>query len=145
MKMNCFKIFFIALSVLLIASSASAVDPPKIVTEAFDAYKNEGFNKAFDIWMKGSPLENDKTSLMNVRGGMTQIETMYGEMIGYEIIKTYPFTKYTIRTYALVLYEKGPLYMYIDCYKSNKGWIIPELLFHTKAQMILPSDLIHEK
>ena len=94
--------------------------------------------------MKGSPLENDKTSLMNMKGGFTQIETIYGKMVGHEIIKNYQITESVIRTYAVLLYEKGPLYLYVDCYRSGENWLIPEIQFHTKAQMILPKELIHK-
>ena len=123
---------------------AFAIDTPEILSVSFDAYKNEGFEKAFKIWMKGSPLENDKTSLLSMKGGFTQIETLYGKMIGYEIIRNYRIAKNVVRTYAVLFYEKGPLYLYVDCYRAAENWIIPEMQFHTKAQMILPEKLIHK-
>jgi hypothetical protein len=140
--MHLFKVSLCALFVFVISSSTFAADAPQIVVDAFKAYQSDGFEKAFSIWMKGSPLENDKSSLMSMKGGFTQIETAYGKMVGYEIIKVYQITKHNIRTYAVILYEKGPVYMYVDCYKSHSGWIIPELQFHTKPQMVLPGDVL---
>ncbi|MCG6918143.1 MAG: hypothetical protein LJE89_11440 [Deltaproteobacteria bacterium] len=137
---------FLSLFIAIYVTTPSyASDYPKIVTSALETYKRTGFDEAFKIWMNGSPLENDKTSLMNVRGGMTQVETIYGKMIGYELLKSYQISSATIRTYVVLFYEKGPLFMYLDCYKSPKGWIIPELQFHTQAQVILPKELLFNK
>jgi len=133
------------LLVLLLVSApvaCFALEPPKIVTDGLDGYKKSGYDEAFKIWMKGSPLENDKTSYMNMKGGMTQIEAAYGRMIGYEILKSVNMSPSTTRTYAVILYEMGPLFLYMDCYKSPKGWIIPEIQFHTKPQMVLPQRFV---
>jgi hypothetical protein len=135
------KRFLLILLLVCAPVTCFALEPPKIVTDGLDAYKNSGNEEAFKIWIKGSPLENDKTSYMNMKGGMTQIETIYGKMIGYEILKTINISHSTTRTYAVMLYEKGPVYLYADCYKSPNGWIIPELQFHTKPQMVLPQSL----
>ncbi len=145
LTMKMLRLICFSTIILLLTTTAYAIEPPKIVTEAFDAYAKEGFDKAFSIWMKGSALENDTTSLMAMKGGFTQIETAYGKMIGHEIIKVYQITKFNIRTFAVILYEKGPLYLYVDCYNYGDNWIIPELQFHTKAQMILPNELLYKE
>jgi hypothetical protein len=143
--MKIMKLFFLMLLILLLSSSVNAIEPPKIFVDGCDAYKKEGFDKAFSIWMKDSPLENDKTSLMNMKGGITQIETLYGKMIGYDIVKVYQITKVDLRVYGVLYYERGPLYVYADCYKSGDHWLIPEFQLHTKAQMILPNELIYKE
>ena len=122
--MNLCKIILCSFVMLIISNSAIAADAPIIVINAFKAYQSEGFDGAFAIWTKDSLLENDKLSLMNMRGGFTQIETTYGKMVGYIIIKVNQITESTIRTYAGILYEKGPVYMYVDCSKADSGWII---------------------
>ena len=69
---------FLSLFIAIYVTTPSyASDYPKIVTSALETYKRTGFDEAFKIWMNGSPLENDKTSLMNVRGG-TRIGTREG-------------------------------------------------------------------
>ena len=91
-----------------------------------------------------SPLENDKTSLMDMKGIITQVESIYGNMIGYEIIKTIKITSSLNRVYAELNYEKGPVFMFIDCYKSPNGWIIPLMRFNAEADKILPDDFLNE-
>jgi len=90
-------------------------------------------------------MESDKTTTMNLKGNFTQIETMLGKMTGYEILKTVKVSSTTMRVYAEIRYEKGPLFMFLDCYKSANGWIIPTVRFNTDADKILPEDIFTKK
>ena len=138
------RFFFLTIMILIISVGANALEPPKIVIDGYKAYEKEGFEKALSIWMKGSPLENDKTSLMDMKGIITQVESIYGKMIGYEIIKTIKITSSSNRIYAEMNYEKSPIFMFIDCYKSPNGWIISLMRFNTEADKILPNDFLNE-
>lgn len=142
--MKILRFFLLTIMILIISVGANALEPPKIVINGYKAYKKEGFEKALSIWMKGSPLENDKTSLMDMKGVITQVESIYGKMISYEIIKTIKITSSLNRVYAEICYEKGPVFMFIDCYKSPNGWIIPLIRFHTEPDKILPNDFLNE-
>jgi len=122
-----------------------AVEPPKPLIDGFEAYKKSGFNAAWEIWMKGSPLEGDATTRMNMKGGIAKIEAVYGKMIGYEILKSFHISPSTNRTYAVMLFEKGPIFLYVDCYRSPRGWIIPDMKFHTRANEIFPPEVIFGK
>jgi hypothetical protein len=130
---------------VLAVSHALAESPPKIVSYAFDTYKTKGFEEAFKVLLKGSPMESDKTTLMNMKGGFTQIETMYGKMIGYEILKSIKISNSTIRTFAEVRYEKGPVFVFIDSYNSPNGWINPVMRLHTDAEKILPEAILFKE
>ena len=143
--MKLFNMLFITILLIFPASISYAEETPKIVVDAFEAYKKSGFEGAAKIWYKGSPLESNTTVQMNIKSGITKIETIYGRMIGYEVLKNLKISPSTNRTYAVMLYEKGPIFMYIDCYKSPKGWIIPEMMFNTKAQMILPREVLFDQ
>ena len=139
------KLFIASLLLILLSSFAYADEVPKIVINGMEAFKTGGFGGAFDIWLKGSPLESDKTTMMNLKGNFTQIETMYGKMTGYEILRSIKVSSSTSRVYAEVRYEKGPLFMVIDCYKSANDWIIPMMRFETNADKILPEDIFTKK
>lgn len=139
------KLFLASLLLILLSSVAYAEEVPQIVINGMEAFKTGGFAGAFDIWLKGSPLESDKTTTMNLRGNFTQIETMYGKMMGYEILKTVKVSSSTSRVYAEIRYEKGPLFMFVDCYKSMNGWIIPMMRYETNAEKILPEDIFTKK
>lgn len=129
---------------ILLSAVSYADDAPKIVINGMEAYKTTGFEGAFGIWLKGSPLENDKTTMTNLKGALTQIENTYGKMKGYEVLRVVKISSSTTRTYAEIRYEKGPLFLYVDCYKTASGVIVPMMRFHTEADKILPEDIFRK-
>ena len=133
------------LSVFLFAAASYAEDVPKLITSGLDAYKTTGSAEAFTIWLKGSPLEADKTAMASLKDSFTQVEAMYGKMIGYEVLRTVKISSRTNRVYAEIQYEKGPLFMYLDCYRSLNGWIVPMMKFHTDADKILTNEPLNGK
>jgi hypothetical protein len=139
------KLVLSVMLLILLSVTSYADDTPKIVIDGMEAYKTAGFGGAFDIWLKGSPMENDKTTTMNLKGGFTQIESIYGKMISYEILKNIKISSSSNRIYAEIRYEKGPIFMFFDCYNSSKGWIIPTMKLHTDADKILPYDVFQIK
>ncbi len=143
--MKIIKVMVLFVMMSLSATQVLAVEVPKPFIDGLKAYQTEGFDKAFSIWIKGSPMENDTTSLMSIRGGFTQVETAYGKMIGYELTKIYQVSDSTIRVYGVIKYEKGPVFCVADYYKSKNGWILPLINFHTKVHEIFPHELIHKE
>jgi len=139
---------YVALIALLViicfAHDSFAVEPPAIFEQGLNAFKKSGHEEAFNILLKGSPLENDMTTMMNLKGGIVKIESAYGKMIGHELLKSFQISPSVIRAFAILLFEKGPVYMYADCYKGNAGWVIPEIKIHTSAHFILPKQLLFQ-
>jgi hypothetical protein len=133
------------LSVFLFAATSYADDVPKLITSGLEAYKTTGSAEAFAIWLKGSPLEADKTTMASLKDSFTQVEAMYGKMIGYDVLRTVKISSRTNRIYAEIHYEKGPLFLYMDCYKSPNGWIVPMMRFHTDADKILTAEVFGGK
>lgn len=114
---------------------------PDIVKRGFDAYLNSGVEAGVDEWLKGSPIEKEKTMRLQVIGGVTTIESSYGKLTGWELIRVVALSDSARRIYIVAKYEKGPLYMSFDCYNA-KDWIIPVLNLNTKATEILPPNLL---
>jgi len=139
------RILLLIVTLFIMSTTAFAQEVPKIVTQGLDANKASGYMEAFSIWLKGSPLESDKTTMMNLKGAFTQIESMYGKATGYELLRTISISQSTIRVYAEIRYEKGPLFIFFDCYKSSNGWIIPMMKFQNEADKVLPEDFFKKK
>ena len=133
------------LFLFLVASASYAEEVPKLVTGGFETYKTTGSTEAFAVWLKGSPLESDKTTLASLKDSFTQVETMYGKMTGYDVLRTVKISAHTNRVYAEIQYEKGPLFMYLDCYRSANGWIVSVMKFHTDADRILTNEPLNVK
>ena len=138
------KILLVLITLVFVSAPSYADNVPKIVIDGMNAYKTAGYNEAFTTWLRGSPMESDKTTTMNLKGGFTQVESIYGKMISYEIIKTIKISSSSNRVYAEINYEKGPVFMFLDCYKSPNGWIIPLMRFNTEADKILPNDFLNK-
>ncbi len=93
-------------------------------------------------WLKSSVVANDTTTKMAVSGGMAQIETAYGKMIGSEVIRVVQIAPSMLRAYVLVKYERGPAFFTFDCYKMNGEWSVFFLDFNTKPSVALPTDIL---
>jgi hypothetical protein len=126
-----------------IASSAIAQkDVPGVVTDGLNAYQKSGGKAALAAWLKGSPMENDTTTSISMSGLLGQIETAYGKMVGFDVLKVVTVSPALQRIYILIKFEKGPVYASFDCYKASAGWIIPIFNLNTKASEVLPSNLL---
>ena len=117
-------------------------DIPDFVTNGLTAYQKSGGKEAMVVWLRGSAIETDTTTRMNVAGGLAQIDTVYGKMIGFEPVRTVSITPSMLRVYVLVKFEKGPVFFAFDCYKSAKNWTASFIDFNTRPSSVLPPDIL---
>jgi hypothetical protein len=118
-------------------------DVPTIVTDGFVAYQKSGGEAAMAVWLKDSPIGTDTTTRINVVGGLAQIATAYGKMVGYEILRTVSVAPSLKRIFVLGKFEKGPVFFAFDCYKADKIWTLPLINFNTKPNSILPEGMLN--
>ena len=117
-------------------------DVPSIVTDGLKAFQKSGGKAGLAAWLKGSPVENDTTTSIGMSGLLSQVETAYGKMIGFEPVRVVSLSPSVRRVYLIMRFEKGPLYASFDCYKPAEVWIIPQVDFNTKASLVFPPALI---
>lgn len=126
-------------------SGAQAVDRqvevPRIVSAGFAAYESNDSRAALAVWLAGSPVSNPATTEQMV-ASLAPIEAAYGRVIGHEILRVVSVSPSLRRVYAVVRYERGPLFVLFDCYRTSNDWIIPMFLTNTKASDILPASLL---
>ena len=113
---------------------------PPVVRAGLDAYKAGDIGAALDVWFKNSPAP--RQTIPTTRGAFEQVEASYGHMTGYDLLEVVPFGTHATRTYAILLYEKGPVYAWFDCFKTGDGWILTGFLFNTKPDLILPATML---
>jgi hypothetical protein len=118
-------------------------DVPTIVTDGLVAYQKSGGEAAMAVWLKDSPIETDTTTRINVAGGLAQIATAYGKMVGYEVLRTVSIAPSLRRIFVLGKFEKGPVFFSFDCYKADKSWTLPLINFNTKPNTILPEGMLN--
>ena len=44
--------------------------------------------------------------------------------------------------YVVLLFERGPLYFYFDCYLAGPKWIVSALQYNGKPESILPQSML---
>jgi len=112
---------------------------PAIVTRGLEAYRANGLSGALEVWLAASPVGDNATAKAGMLTGLAPLETVYGKMVGWDIVDVIEVSAHVRRVYVVVRLERGPLYGFFDCYqKASDDWIIPGVLFHAKAQEILP-------
>ena len=144
------RIYEIAVIVAFVSASPLRAQPaanarttrpevPAIVTRGLEAYRASGLSGAVDVWLAGSPVADNATAKAGMLTGLAPIETVFGKMIGWDIVDVIEVSAHVRRVYVVVRLEGGPLYGFFDCYqKASNDWIIPGMLFNAKAQEILP-------
>jgi hypothetical protein len=137
MKKNLL-LLFVALS----GPAAALADPLSIVRDGFAALEAKGANEALTAWLRGSALEGDTTTRLGVVGGIAQIEAAYGHMDSFEILASYAPSNRMRRVYVVAYHPKGPVFYNFDLYKTASDWVIYMMNVNTKAQVILPEELI---
>ncbi|WP_019603063.1 hypothetical protein [Teredinibacter turnerae] len=122
----------------LVLSVSAYAEPPKILTNAMDAYMEKGRSAFLPAMLKGSPLENEKSVLVQ-ENMIGQVESYYGKPESWEVLAECDLTERFRSTYYIVYYEKGPVFGYVDTYKLKSGFeIAAKFQFHTEAAQILP-------
>jgi hypothetical protein len=123
-----------------IAQTRSADDVPKIILAGLDAYKADGPEAALTAWIKGSPLDGSKDALSQANM-LRQIQDYYGAYKSFDIIRARNLTPNVRVLYLVMNYDKGPLFTKFVVYQSAQGWILTNLNFNTKEELIIPPSL----
>ena len=115
---------------------------PAVILSGLHAYKSQGPAAAVKVWLNGSPANSDSMLVSNTVRALNSIETAYGSFVGHETLATSPLGSRVVRHYLILLYERGPLYVYFDAYRTSDRWVLTGFLFNTKPEAIIPSRLL---
>jgi len=141
------RMFFpLAVFVFLLAAPTRASDPaiPGVVSQGLESYVTSGHQNAMEIWLKGSAMENDINARIKFIDTLAKVESLYGKVTGWELFRVLPMTPSTCRVYAVLKFEKGPLWCMFECYKPKDPWVLSSFDFNTKANVILPPNLLEK-
>ena len=130
------------------AATTHAAEDSKIpapILKGLEAYKSDGFAGAADVWIKNSVLDGNAAAKGQLMA-LTEVERFFGKYEGHELLRVVRTSSRTQRLYIVLYYEKGPLWSYFDIYEMKNGvFMISELLFNTKAAIILPPDVYYRR
>ena len=134
-------------TIVLVSCIASLATPPlsgqtpalpPVIRAGMEVYKVRGHDAALARWIKDSPIIDPSEAAK----AFNQIESVYGHMMGYEVLDAVPFGTYASRTYLVILYEKGAVYARFDCFRPKDDWVIMDFVFNTKPEAILPPTMM---
>ncbi|MGB8352667.1 MAG: hypothetical protein WCD79_02140 [Chthoniobacteraceae bacterium] len=137
--MRFIQIFAAILALVAVCHADDAV-VPDIVARGFDTYQKFGLLPAVDAWLKGSPFAAGDKDLVTEK--IKRVESSYGAVAGYELLRIVKLTPSTQRVYLAVKYEKGVAWMFFDCYRPTTEWIVASFDFSTKADEIVPTSIL---
>ena len=132
-----------ALLVLITAldiSAATTREIPTIVTQGFASYKALGSAAAMKIWLKGSSLEESEEATDQART-LSNAEAVFGRFESFEVLQLAQLGNRTFRVFAVIHYERGPLFASFLVYRLRNDWVIQGLRFHPVPEQILPEVL----
>ena len=133
----------LALTAPSFSQAATMAGPPvpDVITKGFDAYSKSS-SSAVDIWFKGSPLDADLPTKAKLLTALGDFEKGYGKYLGYEIFKVVPLSASTEVVYAVIKFEKGPVWFAFNLYKATDTWTVPTLNANQNPQQVLPQSLL---
>ena len=124
-----------------VSAQTQQSDIPDIVRAGLDSMKTAGLEAGVRTWLRGSPID-ESGAAERVATGLAPVTQKYGAYVDYEILAVVPLGEKERRVYLALHYDRGPLYLWIDCYHAASGWIIPAFLANPQPQQILPPSMI---
>lgn len=140
---NRLALCFILVVLSFGSTTAFSQGTNSIVVRGFDAYRVTGSRTALDLWLKDSAIALDPQARDRLYQNLFQIQGTYGKYQSYQILKEVVIANDLTRVYATLFLERGPVYISFDVYKKISGEVISCLNFSTKAEPILPTEILH--
>ncbi|GAB4018804.1 hypothetical protein [Spirosoma koreense] len=125
-----------------LSSESGRQDAPAIVIDGLKAFQANGSQAAMSVWLKDSPISDNVTSTGPILLALRDLDTKYGKVTGYEVIKTIAVGTRVRRVYTAIFYERGPVFAYFDCYQRGGGWNIPVFILNPRLSEVLPASML---
>lgn len=104
----------------------------------FDAIKRKEFKKAFEEFLKNSPINDKKEDIENLLNQTERTVRIYGDFAGAAYVNGHSASDNFIRVRYLGLYEKYPMRWIFTFYKSPKlGWIVTNIKLDDLSEFYL--------
>ena len=110
---------------------------PAIVQSGLKFYTIGGWEAAVTAWLKGGPLEGDK-SAKTLMDDFKEIEKTFGPYRSFEAIAMKEITKTSTIVYLSINFERGASYASFLVYRGAKDWVVQRLDLSKKPETIMP-------
>jgi hypothetical protein len=119
-------------------AGAEANKPVAPIIEAgFSAWTKSGVSLALDAWQKGGLLENDNKIAAQL-GYFRGLDRTVGNYRSYDVLETKALGQNSQILYLSINFEHGAVYARFHLYRSEKNWVVQNLDFSTRPEMLMP-------
>ena len=134
-------ILSITLACLLPRSRAAAAESsgvyPAVIQNGLSTYTRAGTAPAFETWRLGGLLENDRQAGQSA-DRFELITKSLGAYRSDELIQTKEIGQSSKSVYLAVKFQRGVLYMSFLVFRGDKDWVVQNMEFSTKPDLIMP-------
>ncbi len=111
------------------------------VAEFFNELKDNGPDKAFNKFLKNSPIIERKDQLQALIVQTKRAVKLYGDFLGYEPVNSEVISESFVRVRYIGKHSKYPMRWIFTFYKSPKrGWIIINIKFDDLSEYFFSDE-----
>mgnify|MGYP005989876231 CR=1 FL=1 len=133
------RLLLFLMSSLLLTGGAwafPAAKTPEVVVEALEAYKAAGHQGFFNRLVQFGPLKDDPKNQLN---GFLHRANSLGFYRDHEVVRCQALSNRVTRTYLIIHYTEGVLFLRVDSYLPPEGRnVTTTLKWSTDSEAILP-------
>ena len=116
---------------------------PSVIQSGLALYASGGAEVAVSAWEKAGPLERDRKA-EDFADEFRLLEKSVGHYRSFELIETKDLSKTSKIHYLSMNFDRGAIFASFQVYKTSKDWVVQNMDFDTRPEMILPWLARHE-
>lgn len=134
-------VVLLALVSLSSAAAAQQAELPPVAAAGLAAFEQAGADSAIAVWLRGTSMDTPATRA-SLGQGFARMAEQTGTMLGYDVVRVFPIGTHVRRVYAVLHYERGPAYLFMELYRTPDDWMMQSVQFNAAAEDVFPSALL---
>jgi hypothetical protein len=111
-------------------------NPPAQVEDGLDQYRDQGVDRAWTTWSKGSAaLEDNAVAL---KGKLSGYLEQYGKVDRWTQVATFRMVQSLRFSYFVIGYQTGVAYLEIVSYQAPAGWVVTDIKVSDDYREVFP-------
>ena len=110
---------------------------PSVIQSGLALYASGGAEVAVSAWEKAGPIERDRRA-EDYADEFRLLEKSVGHYRSFELIESKDLSKTSKIHYLSLNFDRGAIFASFHVYKTSKDWVVQNMDFDTRPEMILP-------
>ena len=125
---------------LFVNAEAAIADPqvPAVIEKGFGVLKAAGAEAAFDAWGDAALRETDKAKRESGAKRFAEMVKPLRDYRSHEVVEVKQIGKMSKILYLAIRFERGMVYAKFLVWRSDQDWIVQQLNFDTRPEVIMP-------